>query len=58
MMTVMAEQIGKYRHVSLPRRKGNTRWFLKRLTARQERRRAKKDPENSPKVRRYSGWAD
>lgn len=50
--------------LKLPRRKvalaecWSERKVLKRLQNRQERQRAKRDPEGAPTRRIYSGWAD
>lgn len=51
-MALKLPKRSKWSHVWSERR------LLKRLLNRQERHRAKRDPENAPTRRVYSGWAD
>ena len=51
-MGVKIEQISKDT-LPVPR---NSKRYAKRLFSRKNRREAKRDPENAPKRRVYSGW--
>lgn len=53
-ITSLSPQIGRLRS----RGRGSCRSFLKRLKARSERRRARRDPECLPAYVRYTGWLD